>query len=59
MRWRGHHQSMNVIFYSTHLKCSHLVLSGDAADVRSDARFDPQHDPGYAILGAESEMVMQ
>jgi len=50
---------MNVIFYSTHLKCSHLVLSGDAADVRSDARFDPQHDPGYAILGAESEMVMQ
>ena len=58
-RGRGHHESMNVIFDSANLKCSHLVMSGDATDVFPNAIFDFTDNPGFPILDAEGEMVMQ
>jgi len=45
---------MNMIFDSSDLERSHLVLSSDAADVSPDATFDLLPDPGFAILGAEN-----
>src|SRR6266850_6333686 len=59
MRRQRHHESMNMIFDSSDLKGSHLVMSGDATDVGPNAIFDFFCEPRFPILGAEREMIMQ
>jgi hypothetical protein len=48
-----------MIFDPPDLERSHLVMSGDAADVGPNAIFDFRDNPWFTILGAESEVVMQ
>ena len=37
----------------------HVVLTGDAAEVRPDSLFDVLVDPGFAILSAEDDVIVQ
>jgi hypothetical protein len=46
---------VNVIFNSSDLNSSRLVMSGDTADVGPDAIFNFGCDPRFTIFGAKGE----
>ena len=48
-----------MIFDAAHKQRLHVLLAGDAAEVRPDPLLDLPVNPGFAIFGAEDDVVVQ